>query len=271
VNNQGLVRALNALRPYLGHIVICGAWAWYVYRHYLGRPLEHTAVFTRDLDCVTPTRLPVMEGVGLLESLETADFVWVPKGSDNPPAAVFVWPRPRAAEVEVEFLAPARGSGTSRVVSIQPNITAQALRDLDILLEDPMVVELDERSVEAGGSSFQGAVRVPRLAHFSIQKALIFPRRQAEDQAKDLAYVFDLIDSTNKLADQLLGDVVRAHASGHDKEVQRFREVAGRQFASPAFVKKVVEQIPPERRPLSAYAEREVAGWLARLATALGD
>lgn len=267
MNSAGLIRALTALRPYSGHIVICGAWAWYVYRNYMGRPLERTAVFTRDLDCVMPNRVPV-EGTGLPDSLEAADFVWVPRGDATPPAAVFVWPSKEHPEVEVEFLVPARGGGRDRIVTVQPNLTAQALRDLDILLDDPVVVELNERFDETE-LVFEGPVRVPRLAHFSIQKALIFSRRALEDQVKDLAYVFDVIDSANGLAERLLSDVVLAHRRHYQAEVQRFRVVLRREFGSPAFVKKVAEQIAVERRPLSTYIEREVAQWLERLEAAL--
>ena len=91
MNNAGLIRALSALRRYLPHIVVCGAWAWYVYRNYMGKPLERTAVFTRDLDCVTQNHVPV-EGIGLLDGVEAAGFEWVPKGDETPPATVFVWP-----------------------------------------------------------------------------------------------------------------------------------------------------------------------------------
>ena len=112
----------------------------------MGKPLERTAVFTRDLGCVTQNHVPV-EGIGLLDGLEAAGFEWVPKGDGTPPAAVFVWPNRDHREVEVEFLTPARGDGRNRVVTIQPDLTAQALRDLDILLDGPGVVELDERSV----------------------------------------------------------------------------------------------------------------------------
>ena len=233
----------------------------------MGRSLERTAVFTHDLDCITQHRVPV-QGIGLLDSLEAAGFEWVPKGDATPPAAVFVWPSKDHREVEVEFLVPARGDGRNRVVTIQPHLTAQALRDLDILLDDPVVVELDERSEEAG-LVFKGPVRVPRPAHFSIQKALIFSRRAPEDQVKDLAYVFDLIDSANGLAERVLSDVVLADRRRYQAEVQRFREVLRRELGSPAFVKKVAEQIPLERRPLSTYIGREVAQWLERLEAAL--
>jgi hypothetical protein len=241
-----------------------------VYRNYLGRPLPSTAVFTRDLDCVTRNRVP-LEGAGASESLQAAGFIWIPRGDGTLPAAVFVWPAPDAPEIEVEFLVPARGDGRHRIVPIQPNLGAQALRHLDILLDDPLGVELNEGSADRAGLRFNGAVRVPRLSHFSIQKALIFDSRAPDDRVKDLTYVFDLIDSTNGLADALLTDDVRARGAGYQAGVQRFRAVLGREFRSPAFVKQVVEQIPQERRPLSAFVEREVAQWLARLEAALAD
>jgi hypothetical protein len=38
LNPEGLDRALRGLRPYLGDLVLCGAWAWYLYRRCFGSP-----------------------------------------------------------------------------------------------------------------------------------------------------------------------------------------------------------------------------------------
>lgn len=65
----GLGRALTALGPYLEDIVICGAWAWYLYRRCLAPGRDLPTEFTRDLDCVGPERLPVREAP-ILDRLE---------------------------------------------------------------------------------------------------------------------------------------------------------------------------------------------------------
>lgn len=58
---DGLDRALQALGPYLDDLVVCGAWAWYLYRRCLGPSGSMPGEFTRDLDCVGRERLPVRD------------------------------------------------------------------------------------------------------------------------------------------------------------------------------------------------------------------
>lgn len=92
--------------------------------------------FTRDMDCIGQEHMRVRD-ISLFDRLEKAEFVWVPRGDLTQPVAYFVWPNDKSADVEIEFLVPARGDGSRTVVEIQPNITAQALRHLDILRDEP--------------------------------------------------------------------------------------------------------------------------------------
>lgn len=105
---DGLDHALQTLEPYLGDLILCGAWAWFFYRRCFGSDRWIPAEFTRDLDCIRPERLPVRGG-SLCDRLEAESFEWVPRGSDTPPAAHFAWPSRNRPEIEIEFLVPARG------------------------------------------------------------------------------------------------------------------------------------------------------------------
>ncbi len=259
----GLDRALQALGPYLGDLVVCGAWAWYLYRKCLGPGASMLGEFTRDLDCVGRERLAVRD-VAVVDRLEDAGFVWVPRGDQTPPVAHFAWPDADKADVEIEFLVPARGDGSRRVVEIQHNLTAQALRDLDILLDEPLPITIDDHSPLASELDFRGTVFVPSLGRFVVQKALIHSRRNPQDQVKDFFYVFDLIDAENGLADAVLADAVSTR-SQWESEVDRFTDLLDLRGREPRFLQAVSEQLPPERRPSVAYIEREIAGWLARL------
>lgn len=260
---DGLDRALRALGPYLGDLVVCGAWAWYLYRRCLGPNRWILGEFTRDLDCVGRERLPVRE-VAIVDRLEEAGFVWVPRGDLTPPVAHFVWPDVDRAEVEIEFLVPARGDGSLRVVEIQQSLTAQPLRDLDILLDEPLPITIDDHSPLASELDFRGTVFVPSLGRFVVQKALIHSRRNPQDQVKDFFYIFDLVDAENGLADAVLTDVLSAKTRWGN-EVDEFVALVERRAQEPRFLQALSEQLPPERRPSVAYIEREIAGWLARL------
>jgi len=261
LKTSGLIHSLETLKPYLGDLVICGAWAWYLYRKYLGRGNRLPQDFTRDLDCASSGRIPV-RGTPLAGQLDAAGFKWVPQGDDIPPVAHFRWPTIDHPDVEVQFLTPVRGDGSRRVIEVQEQVTAEALRNLDILLDNPLSLDVDEVDE---GSSFRGKVKVPRVGHFVVQKALIFEGRSSGDRAKDFAYVFDLIDSAHGFAESVAKDVLAAEKGTWSAEARRFEERLKREFASPAFLRAIGNQWPLEDRPPLKYLEREVELWLQRL------
>ena len=269
MNTRGLDRALGALGPYLDDLVLCGAWAWFLYRRCLGRRTWIPAEFTRDLDCVGREKLRV-RGSTVVDRLLARDFRWVPRGEETPPVASFVWPLEGRADIELEFLVPARGDGSRRILEIQSGLTAQALGDLEIVRANPLRLEIDDLSPLAGELSFRGAVQVPRVGHFVVQKALIHDRRTPSEQIKDFFHVFDLIDRENGMSDEALADVVAAK-SKWSGEVATFVGVLERRLREPRFLVGVSEQLPPERRPSPTYIEREMRAWLERLTAIPGS
>jgi len=146
VNLAGLDRALRALGPYVEDVVLCGAWAWYVHRRCSGAATWLPKEFTRDVDCVGRETLALRGTAPLQACLKAQEFVWAPRGDEIPPVSLFAWPSIASAEVEIEFLVPARGDGSVRVVELQKGVTAQTLRDVDILLDEPLRVCVDESS-----------------------------------------------------------------------------------------------------------------------------
>ena len=263
MNPEGLDRALHGLSPYLGDLVLCGAWAWFLYRRCLGPKAWIPVEFTRDLDCIGPERLPVRDET-VLARMEKAEFVWAARGEDPPPS-LFAWPTAERPDVEVQFLVPARGDGSRRVLELQQNLYGEALRDLGILLDSPLEIVIDRASPLAAELTFRGVLRVPRTGHFAIQKSLIRGRRTPDKQATDSFQVFDLIDRTNGLADDVLRDVVGAQ-DRWGADVARFAAHLEEQVRSPTLLRGIADRYPVERRPSVTYIERELRGWLERLA-----
>jgi len=265
VNLAGLDRALRALGPYVEDVVLCGAWAWYVHRRCSGAATWLPKEFTRDVDCVSWETLALRGGARLQACLEAQEFVWAPRGDEIPPAALFAWPSIASPEVEIEFLAPARGDGSVRVVELQKGVTAQALRDVDILLDEPVRVRMDDGSPLAMELPYRGTFQIPKVGHFCIQKALIHRRRSVEQQIKDVFYVFDLINSVNGMAAAVLSDVVAAEGRW-GAGVSALVELLHQRAREPRFLKALAEQFPTERRPLLPYVEHEIETWLGQLA-----
>ncbi len=267
---RGFVHALHALVPYLDDVVICGAWAWYVYRKYLGTATELPTDFTRDLDCASGRRVPVRRDQTIVQCLEASGFAWAPRG-DDPPPSYYKWPSAGRPEVEVEFLTPKRGSGEERIVAVQQDLNAQALWHLDILLSEPVEVALAEESGDPDEPAFRGKVLVPRMGHFVVQKGLIVRRRSAAEQEKDLFYVFDLIDSASGVASRVHEDVLHANATGWARHAAQGIAALKRQFESPHVLAGLVQQYPQERRPPRRYVQEEARRWLEGVAEALAQ
>jgi len=263
MNPAGLDRALKALGPYLDDVIICGAWAWYLYRRCLAPPRWIPDEFTRDLDCIGRERLEVQDA-HLLDRLEAYDFEWVPRGSETPPVAHFAWPEQRRAEVVIEFLVPARGDASRRIVEMQPGLTAQALRHLEILTDEPLDLAIDDDSPLAREMEFRGTIKLPTVGCFVVQKALIHSRRGRDEQVKDLFYVVELLDRENGLSARCRREVVAADARWKGA-VDQLVEMLDKRSRESRFLAALSEHYPVERRPPRAYFEREIRTWLEQL------
>src|SRR5713226_6449285 len=139
----GFVHVLQALEPRLGEIVLAGGWAWYVYRKYLTGERSLPGEFTLDVDLVVPRRLASTEP-RLDQMLTAADFELEMEGEERPPVSKYSWPSTEHSEAIVEFLTPSRGSGEVATLEIN-GVVAQQLRFLDLLLDEPLQVRVDER------------------------------------------------------------------------------------------------------------------------------
>lgn len=130
-----------------------------------------------------------------------------------------------------EFLAPLKGGGETRTGTAdatveRAGVTAQKLRDLDLLLIAPMAVRLDAN----GGVPLKrpADVLLANPVSFIAQKLLIRKSRKPEKQAQDALYVHDTIelfastlDELNALWHQGVRPTLRRKMI---KEVDRLRE-----------------------------------------------
>jgi hypothetical protein len=245
----GIVHVLKALEPRLGEVVIVGGWAWYLYRKYLTGSAGLPGEFTLDVDVALPRPLP--HGRGLDRLLEDAAFEEDMTGENTPPVTRYAWPSRKSPEAVVDFLTPARGAGIEATLRTG-GVVAQQLRTLDVLLEAPLVLSIDERSET---ETFVGAVRVPRLGAFLLQKVQTLSSRRATKRDKDLFYIFDLADETRGLGEMIKTDAeqirLKLGAPSLEAAAALLRREGGQ--ATSSAVAKVMEQIPQEERPSREY------------------
>jgi hypothetical protein len=116
-------------------------------------------------------------------------------GNCTPPMVKY-FPKDKTPSMYVEFLTPLHGSENKRGVSdvtqkIQPDLSAQKLRFLDLLLTEPW--EIGTSSVPALRKRPKLGVRIPHPSMFIMQKILISGRRTDKSRAKDFAYIYQVL------------------------------------------------------------------------------
>lgn len=199
-----LARLLEALRPWLGHLVIVGGWAHHLHRYhpYANAP-AYAPLRTRDTDLAFSTSAPLEGDMGA--ALGAAGFQEELFGEHTPPATHY-----RLGGEDqgfyAEFLAPLTGDGFTRrgkrdATLVRAGVTAQKLRYVDLLLVNPWAVRLDG----SGGIpvSKPTDVRVANPICFIAQKLLIQDRREPDKKAQDALYVHDTLELFGRRLDVL--------------------------------------------------------------------
>ena len=141
---QALARLANALRPWLGELVIVGGWAHRLYRMLPNVPtLAYQPLRTRDADVAFSASNSLAGNMGA--ALKAAGFREELAGENTPPVT---WYRLGGDDqgFYAEFLAPLVGSGTKRdgtddATLTKAGVTAQKLRHVDLLLTSPWTID----------------------------------------------------------------------------------------------------------------------------------
>ena len=189
-----LARLIEALRPWLGHLVIVGGSAHRLHRlHGLAGAPTHPPVRTRDVDFALSLHAPLPGDIS--EALARAGFGRTFLGEDSPP--VTHYHLEDDAGFYAEFLTPLQGGELTRrgkrdVTVARAGITAQKLRYLDVLLVAPWSVRIGHGSdvpLEPPAD-----VLLPNPVSFIVQKLLIHEKRRPNKQAQDLLYIHDTLE-----------------------------------------------------------------------------
>lgn len=190
-----MARLIDALRPWLGKVVVVGGWAHRLHRLTpLASPPTYQPVLTLDAD-VAFTLGERLEG-NIAAALKAADFREQLSGDHTPPVSHYTLGEEKGG-FYAEFLAPLHGSGVKRdgaedATVRRAGVTAQKLRHLDVLLIDPIPVQLDN----GNGVPLQepATVRLANPVSFIAQKLLIQHLRPPAKQSQDILYIHDTLD-----------------------------------------------------------------------------
>lgn len=188
-------RLVEAVRPWLTHLVIVGGWAHRLHRfHPLAMPQEYQPLRTRDVDLAFSLNAP-LEG-DLRKALKQAGFEEELSGEHTPPVTHYSLGEEDAG-FYAEFLTVKQGSGVKRdgkpdLTVSKAGIVAQKLRHLELLLAAPWKVQVGADSKIPIDRAVD--LVVPNPVSFIVQKLLIHKRRDADKKAQDVLYIHDTLE-----------------------------------------------------------------------------
>ena len=197
-------RLIEAVRPWLGQLVIVGGWAHRLYwAHPVAARPSYSPLQTRDADLAFSTRERIVGDIG--SALEAAHFAEKLSTDHTPPVSRYVLGDDDQG-FYAEFLVPLHGSGTTRkgapdATLARGGVTAQKLRYLDVLLTDPWTVQLTPAVHPV--FSEPAEVRIANPAAFIVQKLLIHKDRLPRKQAQDALYIHDTLELFSARLDRL--------------------------------------------------------------------
>ncbi len=242
-------RLLDALRPWLGHLVIIGGWAHRLHRfHPLSQAPTYEAPRTRDADIAFSPSAPLTGDIA--GALKVAGFHADFSGEHTPPITQY-----RLGTDDqgffVEFLIPLHGSEVKRnglrdVTMAKAGVTVQKLRNLDLLLVAPWKLQLTAET----GVPVKSAVNtmVPNPVTFMAQKLLIQKNRPPDKKAQDALYIHDTLDlfgSELPALRALWQEKVRS--SLHEKTARAVERLQREQFGAVTDVIRNAARIPQDR------------------------
>lgn len=202
-NLDSLAQLAQALSPWRAHLVFIGGWAHRIHRFSprANQP-EYQPLFTRDTDLAFANRAP-LEG-DIKAALIEHGFKEQLSGEYNPAVAHYTLGDDNDG-FYAEFLTPLSGSGVKRdgkpdATMKMAGISAQKIRNLDILLIDPWVITLDPRNGIPLPTPMD--IQVANPLSFMVQKFLIQKDRPPAKQAQDVLYIYDTIELFGTLLDE---------------------------------------------------------------------
>jgi hypothetical protein len=187
---DALRRVHAVVSKFPGAFVIVGGWAAHLLRrHPLARPPDFDPLRTEDLDVAAPPRLSP-KGVGLQEVIRQQGFVPDYRSEDRPPVTRYLLEG--GDGFELEFIAPLRGGerrrdGTLDATADLQGVSAQKLRNVELLLVEPVEIPMPELGTTAH-------FLVTNPASFILQRLLVLPvRTSTSKRGKDALYIHDTL------------------------------------------------------------------------------
>ena len=162
----------------LKNVILIGSWATYLYQHHFKSAEYHPQIRTTDVDFLIPRPSQVDPKLDLNMKAILEELNYVQSFSRNGLV------RYESKDLTVEFLVPELGRGIDKPIQVRGlNVSAVALRFLQMLAENPMVLSFDRMRI-----------RVPDPIAYLFHKLIISDRRlKIEKRIKDYRSAVELL------------------------------------------------------------------------------
>lgn len=166
----------------LSQVVLIGSWCIYFYSHYFKSKSYSSFIRTTDIDFLIPIPPKFKKELNLLNLVEDLGYIEEFKGLKG-------YIKLAHPDLTIEFLVPERGRALDQPYPIpQLGINAQALRRLDFLIENSVIIKADDINI-----------RLPHPAAYALHKFIIFKdRRKIDKHDKDIEGGFTSISCLDK-------------------------------------------------------------------------
>lgn len=247
---DSFARLVDALRPWLGHLVIVGGWSHRLHRlHELAGTPPYSPLMTLDADLAFSGRSPLAGDIR--EALRAANFREAFRGDHTPPVVYYQLGDEEGQGFHAEFLTPLFGGGVRRdgtpdATLRKAGITAQKLRHVDLLLAEPWSVRLGPGAPVPLDPPADLSIANP--VSFIAQKLLIRSKRSPDKQAQDALYIHDTLElfgnELDTLRDTWEGSL---RPNLRPKLARSVADLAAKQFGAVDDIIRSAALIPPDR------------------------
>lgn len=224
-----LLGTLAALGEYLEDMVLVGGWVPHLYRKIWSPESPVRERRTLDLDAAVRGRVPVRQGSRLDVLLAAEGYAKRLAGPSGLAAQIYESP-PNSDLLPIEFLAPLTGPREQATVEIQQGVTAQALRYLNILLDNSFDIRLSGQALP--GPLVELTVRIPTPGAYILHRGLIHARGRSSRRGKDLYYIFETWASLRDRRDLIVTEIAEIRARYPRAWYRRFRSNVEALFSS---------------------------------------
>lgn len=241
--NQNLIdevaNIVRTLDPISKSFVVVGGISTFLFDyHELADTVDIKTTYTKDLDVAIPPKLKISD-----KDIEqrffnlgfTSDLSII---GDSKSPLIKYSKIIADGEIEVEFLVPLLGSDYDKdgnlknIKNIAPGIVAQQLRYLDILINNPYTLSLEDLT---GNIDDKGKIiNIPNPENYLLHKFITLTRRQTPAQKeKDAFYLFDVINRFKSKLPQIAAKLNQLIADKNSiRDVKNFKDDYNKFFST---------------------------------------